>query len=538
MGVRSRRWHQHLFRIHSWCGLVLGLLLFVICLSGTLAVFAHEIDWLTDPDLRVPRYEGAPAWDAMAAAAEARYPAAVLQRLQAPRGPRSAAVGTVRWPDGRLGFVYFDPRDGRITGDGHWLTAQRFFRNFHRRFFTGWGLYLVSAFGVVLLVSALTPLWFYRHWWRKFFSFSGTGDRRRLWSELHKLGGLWSLWFALVIGITGTWYLVEQLIYDLQPAALSSPMPQLNDDRLAALPEDARLVSLSAQVARAQAAIPGLQVASVAPSLRRQQPVYIDGQQGSLLVRDRAAQVWLDPYDGTVIHLQTPRSQTAFERWVDTADPLHFGDFAGLWSQWPWFIAGLVLSGLVLSGVYLQWQRLQARAVMARRRGRPVPKRAWGSLEWTGVATLLVLLGLTLQALGDYRHTAPLAWQPLANNEAMAVPAFVRSAAETHEVFLRTHVAGRVASTTFHELPTDAVLTTVPGGQLLQLPAAASDHNGGIRVRSREGPLPLPTAPTVAITESPSPWVTDATLAVLALFGGLLLAVAGLWLRHVRYGLP
>ena len=70
--MKRRLW----FDVHSWLGVLAGLMLFVICWSGTVAVFSHEIDWLLDARLRVePRRGTAPAtWGQLQASVGKAFP--------------------------------------------------------------------------------------------------------------------------------------------------------------------------------------------------------------------------------------------------------------------------------------------------------------------------------------------------------------------------------------------------------------------------------------------------------------------------------
>ena len=81
-------------------------------------------------------------------------------------------------------------------------------------------------------------------------------------------------------------------------------------------------------------------------------------------MRDRTNTVGLNPFSGEVLSVDRARTMRPLERWVHTADPLHFGDFGGIWSKIVWVVFGLVLCLLAWSGVSIHVQRT-ARALRA-----------------------------------------------------------------------------------------------------------------------------------------------------------------------------
>lgn len=363
----ARRW----FDWHSWIGIFGGLLLFIICWGGSFAVLSEEIDWLLTPAMRVaPAGEPAALAD-IAEVAQAAFPKAKLIAVLRPSYRTFAAVAVMATERRETRLVFVDPYRLTVTGDVPALNVGRFFRSFHEDFFglLGAGKYLVCLFALPLILSLATALVFYKRWWRRFLELKIGKGTRAFWSSAHKVAGLWSLWFVALIALTGFWYLYEHARFhlvdgkfayvDSYPLAVHA-LPPL---KVGTQP----VLSFRALLDRAQQARPDLAIRIVYPD--RNGYFYVEGQAGDVLVRDRANKIFLDPRDGTVLHSQRASDLSPYWRWSDMADPLHFGNFAGLPSKILWFTFGLALSGLCLTGAWLHVKRLQRDAHHAGWRG-------------------------------------------------------------------------------------------------------------------------------------------------------------------------
>jgi len=360
-------------------------MLFVICWSGTFAVFSHELDWLVTPALRVQPQPERASWGAIKQSGREALPGTEISSLQAPLNARAAATVWMQEPGSGVRLVWVDPYTARVTGvtEGRY-TIQRFFRSFHYALFLPEvGIYLVTAFGLTLLVSLAAALNFYKRWWTRFFRFK-PGKGCALWSELHKAAGLWSLWFVLVITLTSVWYLFEAGRLDFGDGKVRY-----------ALNGEAGIVQIPAPASDAQS--PALPLDALIEKVKRRWPefqpgwisydwpvegaVSIEGRAGFPLVRDRANQTHLDARNGEVLLQYAWNELPPYWIWSNMADPLHFGDFAGLWSKAIWFIFGLLLSALILTGTYLHIQRLN--------------RHGDGRHRWPGTgAALVVSLGV------------------------------------------------------------------------------------------------------------------------------------------------
>lgn len=351
------------FDLHSWVGLKLCLFMGFICLTGTLAVFATEIDWLLHAEMRVTPGETQASWGQLIGAAQKAYPEWALEGVAAPHASRFAAVAQMRTPEGRRRFVWIDPYRGQVTGDTHWFNTHRLLRNTHRHLMipTKYGVPLVAALSIPLLLSFISSFFIYKRWWRGFFSWPRADRPRRMWGDIHRLFGVWSMWFVALIAITGGWYLVESLGGDAEPPAKIV----LPTEGKTPAPVDPQAIDRA--VATLQQHWPELHVRGAQPSLDGQ-ALLLEGQASAWLVRDRANVVGFDLHDGRLLDRRDGRDMTLHQRIAEMADPLHFGSFGG----WPirliWFLFGAALTTLCFTGVYLYGLRVADALRSMRRR--------------------------------------------------------------------------------------------------------------------------------------------------------------------------
>lgn len=382
----SRIW----WSVHQWVGLKLSLFMAFIMFTGTLAVVSHEIDWVLQPSLRVApeSAEGPVAWVTIAENAARQPGVAEVRSIEAPVALAFAVKVTVKDEGGNLYYLNAHPVTGAIQGEGPWVGAQRVLRNMHRHLNlpTKIGVPIVAFLGVLLLVSLVTSLVVYKKWWRGFTKPLRSRDARTWWGDVHRLVGVWSLWFVALIALTSVWYFAESLGLDAPP----HPRPVL-EPREAAGP-----TGLERAFAAARAAYPGLEVRMVMLPDAEGPALQLHGDYEAVLVRPRSNAVWVDPATAEVLLTTDGRELNLHQRISEMADPLHFGDFGGYWTKLPWFLFGLLLTGLSLSGAAIHSLRI-ARERSGEARLTQAFAGMWRDLpRWRWVSAALIFVGFAL----------------------------------------------------------------------------------------------------------------------------------------------
>ena len=253
-----------LFHIHLYTGLVVGLLLSLTGLTGSLLVFSHEIDAWLYPQLLHSR-PVAPGQviippDQVLQAIREQEPKATVQFLAPPRKPDGVYQAYLK--GGRRAQV--DPYSGALLGvrspTGHPVG---FLFDLHTKLLSGDnGEQVVGVGGLLLLLLGVTGvyLWWPKKGLREGLTVQWQGSWKRVNWDLHRVGGVLVVVFLSLIALTGATLVWSQPVTDCTYRITNTP-PR---PKLASRPRPGKEpLPLADLDSRADAVLPGAQTTRI-----------------------------------------------------------------------------------------------------------------------------------------------------------------------------------------------------------------------------------------------------------------------------------
>jgi uncharacterized iron-regulated membrane protein len=350
-----------LFAVHSWAGIVTGVLLFVVCFSGAVVVFKHEIDLWANPSLRLTPFQGAPAsLDGVLAHVARRYPGSRPEAIDLPDEVNPGYFVFVRTADGSRVKLAARGGSGELVGPVDSQLGQ-FLRNLHVFLFFG-PRWIVGALGVAMLVLIGTGFFLHRKILKELFTLRWRQSFRVVTSDLHKALAIWGLAFHLVIALTGAWLGLAPLF--VRAADHVAGTAGAEQRRLAGEPDSrrAQMVSLDGLLARARKDIDGFEPRFVA--LRNWGRADATARISGSLADHLASTAWVlyASASGELRERRDPRERGFWSQVNGLMEPLHYGDFGGLWLKSLYFLLGLSPAFLSLTGTLIWLDRRKRRA--------------------------------------------------------------------------------------------------------------------------------------------------------------------------------
>jgi uncharacterized iron-regulated membrane protein len=368
---------------HSALGLAFAALIYLVCFSGSIAVFTQEFTRWEQPAGPVLHDTSPQAVDRAFREALVHNPKAhdVLIQTPEPNRPRL----TVHLDDARKAErTFLADASGALAGElkTPWTEFQA---ELHTVLHLprAWGGFIVGLTGVALLSSLVSGVLSHPRVFKDAFAFRWGGSKRLQEADLHNRISVWGLPFHLVVSLTGAFLGLTLIIVgvlalatfkgDTAKAYALFGGPKVADDPRPA----ARMIDIAQVLQAVKAAYPNA----------RPTYLYVEhpgeiGQHASvnLVTPGRLSRGETVVVDGAGKVLGTVGYESGGVglRVLSSMTPLHFGWFGGWPVKVAYLLLGLGLTTVTSSGVAI-W--------LARRRdkGRPAPRweRVWTAFVWS-----------------------------------------------------------------------------------------------------------------------------------------------------------
>lgn len=364
---------------HRWLGLVSGVVVLILGITGCLFVFQDEISNLTDKKLRfveVPAQAHTVPLSVMLPAAQAAlgkdqpitYISTYTQAGRTWEFLAYAGNDTAVTYSGSIKYyrtAYVNPYTGTVTGvsDNKW----NFFvvvKAIH------WSLLLGTPYGqpivgwstvifVVLLITGLI-MWWPKKWNKKTrndsFKVRWKARFKRVNYDLHNVLGFYTLIAALAIALTGmvfafTWF--QSFVYVAASGTTTPPAqaPTLKSQVPAVAPAKQ---GIDLAFENAQKLMPGADRFGVSPIDGKDAPVYVSGYRGRETYYNYDSFTF-DQYSGKLLYRNDYKQRNAGEKLVAMNYDIHVGAIAGLPGKVIAFLASLVSTSLPVTGFIIWW---------------------------------------------------------------------------------------------------------------------------------------------------------------------------------------
>lgn len=432
---------------HSSLALVVSGFLYILCLSGVIAVFAHEIELWEQP--------GVPVVQSVNPDMLRRSAQEVLAAEPEPTTHFTITLPTAETPRLQLrtdnNAVYADAEGRTATARSvPWTT---FLLNLHYYLHlpSTLGLTVVALLGVMLLGLTVTGIMAHPRIFRDAFFLRFRRSERLFRTDLHNRLGVWTSPFVIAIALTGAMiglasivaFTVGQTSFNGDTHAVFDPIfgeDPAPDDNARPLPDMAAALKVMKE-----------RFPDVTPSHVLMHHPGTAGQDLQILARHPDRLIFGEYYNfdqnGRFIGRIGLADGPIGQQIAASVYTVHFGTYGGLSVKIGYALLGFGLLVMISSGMRIYFLR-------SRNQGSPHPRAeaVWAGVVWGTPAALAMTLLASLVLPATEKALAPFFWVTLATGILATAPLTAGMAARAMR--LLTAVALMASAILWHGLHT------------------------------------------------------------------------------------
>jgi uncharacterized iron-regulated membrane protein len=340
-----------IYRYHRIFGLIGGLFILLLTVTGSILVVEKQVDRLLNPNLTQVEAAGQrQSYNRLVATLHQQYPAAQVRNIRLSDSPTEAIRADLMDKDERI-WVSMNPYSGAIIGARNAeATLIRRARELHENLLLEpVGGYIMGLAGICLLGSVLTGTWYYR---RSLLSVFKIGVRwnkapRIVYADIHKWLGVVALLFMLMMSATGIFFHWEQI----ERAFGDGRRPENKETTPIALTS----IPVDGAVAAAKASIADFQPQLIDFPKPGDTTLVIRGNMpGSLRILGKYnVSATVDARDGHYVSGFDARDADLEYIAEHIFEELHFGRYGGIVTQVLYIILAIATAVVTITGLFL-----------------------------------------------------------------------------------------------------------------------------------------------------------------------------------------
>ncbi|TYP92171.1 putative iron-regulated membrane protein [Fodinibius salinus] len=343
---------QILLSIHKWFGLIAGIFILVMGVTGSIIVFDDEIDhFIHSETIEQPNSSKPVSLDKAYSSITNKHPNWDLRFTNIPKSANRAIEAEIRRPDSRR-FLYVHPVSGEILFDSnsqnsftHWMLKLHY--SLHSGF---WGELILFIAALMFIGSLITGFWFYRKAIGRVLTFKIRPRFRNLQStssELHRTIGVWALLFNFITATTGAlilFIIVSTHIKSDGPKPMPNP-PAVN-------------TSIDNLLDKAQTSYPGFDPSYISMPKQPNGNITLYGHMNTDWPIHYRFSNYLkfNPQNGKEQQSFFIANQPVYMHLLSFIYPLHFGNWGGIIIKILYSLFGIAPAVLSITG-FIIWQK-------------------------------------------------------------------------------------------------------------------------------------------------------------------------------------
>ena len=371
---KSYTFRKFIRDIHLWLGVGSGLVLFLICFSGTIYTFRHEVEQFLEPEkFKIISTQTAPhSLSELITATEQETKGKVtrISIYDNPLKPMELQVSMGK--EDKRGETYFvNPYNSAIlgTGKGPATNFFMFFFKMHRYMLLdqkiGRPIVGVSTLIFVFLTITGLVLWLPKKIksWRSFkpgLTIKFSANWKRFNHDLHNVLGFYTFILVLIMALTGLnwsfeWY--KDGMSDVLGAKVFGGRDEVKIE--STITANALAISPETALSLSQKEFPYTGKTTISLAKGPEASYEIIKKNDANFNKEAFDKIILDQYSGSILKKELFADKTLGQKIAAQIKAIHLGEIYGTFSKIVYFISCLIATSLPITGIIIWINKLR-----------------------------------------------------------------------------------------------------------------------------------------------------------------------------------